>query len=340
MSVGYYSPDDQLSFFYPDANLQATLFHELTHQLLAEASQLRGTSKAGDKNRFWLIEAVALYMESLTPALHHWRLGGWLAPRMQAARYRAVHDGYWLAPEELDAIRLEDWKKREDIAQLYTHAAGLAHFFMDRRLPRATGEASAADQAADNAQASEAAQAAELRLNKFDAEESRAAFFAALIAAYRGDKPTDKLWQVAGLEHAQQDYLHFQLVRDRHIESLVRSALNKAAIDELVLARSRLSKASWQTLGQFTELRWLELSGSNATADDLRWITQMKKLERLGCEGLVVDRALIESISALPELKELDLALTNVDDEMLLPLKKCTKLETLWLNGTKATKNP
>ncbi len=50
-------------------------------------------------------------MESLVPAENHWRLGGWLAPRMQGARYRALHDGYWIEPNELDGIGLTGWKE-------------------------------------------------------------------------------------------------------------------------------------------------------------------------------------------------------------------------------------
>lgn len=328
VSVGYYNPDAQMSFFYPDENLEATLYHELTHQLLAEVSQLKGTSQAGDKSHFWLIEAVALYMESLTPAENHWRLGGWLAPRMQGARYRALHDGYWIESKDLDAIGMESWKEREDIARIYTHAAGLAHFFMDRRLAPVDDETSAAD--SNNVAAS-----AERRLNEFDADTSRAAFFASLIAVYRGDQPQENLWQVAGNEHAQQDYVHFQVVRDRHVQSLAHSGVQTDAIAELVLSRSRLSPLSWQALGQFKQLRWLEASYSNAGPHDLRWLKDLARLERLSLEGLEIDEQLLMDISTLPKLKELDLSECKVDDRLLLSLKKCTGLESLWLGGTK-----
>ena len=328
VSVGYYDPDSQMSFFYPDESLNATLYHELTHQLLAEVSQLRGTNQAGDKSHFWLIEAVALYMESLTPDQNHWRLGGWLAPRMQGARYRALHNGYWLEPKELDSIGLAGWKEREDIARVYTHVAGLAHFFMDRRLSPADNETSAADSSTSVA-------SAERRLNEFDAEASRAAFFASLIAVYRGDKPTEKLWQLAGNEHAQSDYVHFLLVRDRHVETLSQPGRSSDAVTELVLSRSRLSQSSWQTIGQFKQLNWLEVSNSNASPHDLRWLKDLVGLERLSLEGVEIDQQLLADVSMLPKLKELDLTQCKVDDSMLQPLKKCTGLETLWLGGTR-----
>ena len=334
VSVGYYSPDAQMSFFYPDENLDATLYHELTHQLLAEVSQLKGTSQAGDKSHFWLIEAVALYMESLTPAENHWRLGGWLAPRMQGARYRALHDGYWIEPKDLDAIGMEGWKERDDIARVYTHAAGLAHFFMDRRLPPVDRETSASDQAGG---AAGGAAGAEMRLNDFDADTARAAFFSSLIAVYRGDQPPEKLWQVAGDEQAQQDYVHFQLVRDRHVQSLAQSGVRADAITELVLARSRLSLENWLTIGQFKQLHWLEASYCNARPADLRWLKDLTKLERLSLEGVEIDEQLLADVGALPKLKELDLTQCEVDDRQLLVLKKCTSLESLWLGGTKVS---
>ncbi len=50
VSVGYYSPEAQLSFFYLTTTCKATLYHELTHQLLAEVSQLKGTAQARQKS--------------------------------------------------------------------------------------------------------------------------------------------------------------------------------------------------------------------------------------------------------------------------------------------------
>lgn len=331
VSVGYYSPEAQMSFFYPDASLDATLYHELTHQLLAEASQLKGTSQAGDKTHFWLIEAVALYMESLVEADHHWRLGGWLAPRMQGARYRALHDGYWIEPKELDGLGASALKERDDIARVYTHAAGMAHFFMDRRLPPVDNETAATD--TDSSTGNDSASAAEKRLNTFKAEDARAAFFASLIAAYRGDTPPDQFWHIAGDEHAHQDYLHFQIVRDRHIDALKGSQFPALSTKELVLARSRLIAASWQAIGQFKQLTWLDLSSSNAVAADLKWLKELSRLERLSLELVDIDRELITEISKLPRLKELDLSGCKLADEMLVPLKHCTQLETLWLSG-------
>lgn len=328
VSVGYYSPEAQMSFFYPDESLDATLYHELTHQLISEVSQLKGTDQPGEKNHFWLIEAVSLYMESLVQVEHHWRLGGWLAERMQGARYRAVHDGYWVEPKELDAIGFSAWKEREDISRLYVQSSGLAHFFMDRRLPRPSDETSSSDSSSDSS-----VKDAEQRLDSFDAEASRVAFFSALIAAYRGDKPLDNFWQLAGEQHAQQDYLNFQLVRDRHIQSLGSDSSQFASTRELVLTRSRLSSSSWQTIGQFKQLNWLDLSNSNATANDLRWLKEMTKLQRLSLEGIAIDQTLLADISQLPQLKELDLSMCNVDDQMLTALKNCKRLETLFLTG-------
>jgi Leucine-rich repeat (LRR) protein len=255
-----------------------------------------------------------------------------LAPRMQGARYRALHDGYWIDPDELDSLSMSALKVREDIARIYTHSAGMAHLFMDRRLPRIDNETASSDEASP-AVNEDPAIASLKRLDSFDSEASRAAFFASLIAAYRGDNPPKELWQLAGDENAQQDYLHFQLVRDRHIDSLKHMPLDALAIKELVLTRSRLNAPSWRTVGRFKQLTWLDVSNTNAKSDDLRWLKELTGLERLSLEGVAIDRELIEDVSKLPTLRELDLSSCKLEDDMLLPLKQCTQLETLWLSG-------
>ncbi|MCA9195328.1 MAG: hypothetical protein KDB03_26335, partial [Planctomycetales bacterium] len=99
VSVGYYNPTAKSSFFYPDEGLEATLIHELTHQLLAEATNFEAISTAGKTQEYWLVEGIAIYFESMRPypaAEGCWTLGGNYAKRIQTARYRAVRDGFWI----------------------------------------------------------------------------------------------------------------------------------------------------------------------------------------------------------------------------------------------------
>ncbi len=128
-------------------------------------------------------------------------------------------------------------------------------------------------------------------------------------------------------------------MRDRHIQSLQGAGVRPEAIEELVLTRCRLKPDSWQAIGQFQQLKWLDLSNSNATPEDLRWLKNFNRLERLSLEALRIDRELLATAARLPELTELDLSLCEVNDDLLEALKPCSKLETLWLSGTGVTKS-
>ena len=64
MSLGIYiDTADTVYFFYDAERHDTTLNHEGTHQLFQEVRP--GAIKAGLKNNFWIVEAVACYMESL-----------------------------------------------------------------------------------------------------------------------------------------------------------------------------------------------------------------------------------------------------------------------------------
>ena len=137
VSVGYYDPNRQTSYFYPDKNLSATFYHELTHQLLAEATRLQTAENIGTRGDVWLLEGIAMYMESLWRREGNWTqgcwtLGGWDSPRLQTARNRAVRDGFFVPWEEFSGGRLEQWKADPNISRLYSQAAGIMHVMLDR----------------------------------------------------------------------------------------------------------------------------------------------------------------------------------------------------------------
>lgn len=326
VSVGYYNSESRMSFFYPGPQLDVTLFHELTHQLMAEASQLRGATPGKFARDFWLVEGIALYMESLVDGIDHWRVGGWMAPRCQSARYRALHDGYWVAWDKFTAGGMEQWKADPEIGKLYTQAAGLVHFFLDPRLP---SDAEAADAQPESASGT--------RQMDFDGEAARVALFNTLIAVYSGEQPDGRLLELIGGPDAQRSYVNFLLVRDSHLFEATAAAADVSSTLELVLTRSQLSPAAWQRLGQFQNLEWLDVSFSNATSQDLKWLGQLDALERLSLEGTSIDGSCLSAVAQLPKLKELDLSQCALDDGDLARLRGAAALETLWLSGTRIT---
>ncbi len=346
VSVGYYSPENRMSFFYPDAQLRPTMFHELTHQLLSEGSQLKNGRTVGMEHDFWMVEGIALYMESLKDCGTHWQLGGWLSPRLQAARYRAIHDGYWKALPEFSAGGMTSWKSSEDIAVLYTQAAGLTHFFMDRRIPPSEQEQSVAEGTSSAVSSLDEdvdrnRKAGEESLADFDSESAKAAYFAGLVAVYQGDRPSNKLEEILGGENSQRDYLHFMLVRPRNFRSLSTSLATSLAtaesVKELVLTRSQLTPEDWQGVSKLEDLIWLDISFTNAKPSDLAFLEKLTQLERLSLEGTAIDSTVLTKIKGMSRLKELDLSQTTIDDKALEALQGNSTIETLWLSGTKVT---
>jgi len=350
VSVGYYNPETRLSFFYPDAQLESTLFHELTHQLLAEGSQLGGGLQAGRKSNFWMVEGIALYMETLVDRGNHWELGGWLTPRMQAARYRALHDGTWMPWDTFSAGGMDDWKTSEDINVRYTQAAGLVHFFLDRRLPAQASEqlssapigvptntptGSADDLSAAQAQDTDQAHARRAALNiaSYDSHASRTAFYQALVAVYQDAPPNDQLLKLLGQTEAQRNYLHFLLARDRHLLS----PATADGITDLVLTHSQLSPTAWQQVARFEKLQWLDLSFSNVTDADATWLSRLTNLERLSLEHTAITNDLLSAIAQLPGLQQLDLTHCAIDDQGLKQLSSLLALQQLGLSGTRIT---
>ena len=62
MSIGFYSDNARTAYFYAsDSGYGGTLYHEGTHQLFRETPP--ATVDPGRKNNFWIVEAIACYME-------------------------------------------------------------------------------------------------------------------------------------------------------------------------------------------------------------------------------------------------------------------------------------
>lgn len=303
VSVGYYAPHLRKSFFYPDASLSKTLQHELTHQLLAEATSIDARVDAGSQSGFWLIEGIALYMESLTAADSYWTLGGVESERLQTARYRAARDGYWPGWEEFTRAGMEDWKQDPQIALLYTQAAGLTHLFMDH----------------------------------LDTQPpARDVFLKSLVSVYQGAVDSSALWELLGgsEEAAKLKYQQTLILDDEQLQAMLSGGSQPHA---LVLAGSELSTAAWHRLSELSELRWFDASFSNADDDRLEWLPQNSQLRRLSLEGSLVQGKVLQKVAELNSLEELDLSQCAVEDAALQPLRGHPRLKIVWLTATEIT---
>ncbi len=137
MSLGIYIDTANTAYFFYDAERHdVTLNHEGTHQLFQEVRP--GTIKAGMKNNFWIVEAVACYMESLTehrlladdPYGSYITVGGENEGRVPAARKRLIDDNFYVPLRELVAFGRDSMQHDPRLPMLYSESSGLALFLM------------------------------------------------------------------------------------------------------------------------------------------------------------------------------------------------------------------
>ncbi|GAF84967.1 unnamed protein product, partial [marine sediment metagenome] len=129
VSVGVYIEQTRRAYFfggkeYHDRNL----YHEATHQLFHQSRPV--APDVGRRANFWIVEGIALYMESLRQENGYHVLGGFDDERMHAARYRLLKDDFYLPLEELTAFGMEKFQTHKRMPTLYSQAAGLTNFLI------------------------------------------------------------------------------------------------------------------------------------------------------------------------------------------------------------------
>jgi len=137
-STGYYSSSARLMLLRQSRSGEdadeatATRYHELTHQLLAEATDSRLRVPPGERQDFWLLEGIACYMESTTIEGGRATIGGWEASRLQFARHRALVSGQTLPLQQLQPLGRHAFQRHAELAQLYAFASAYCHQVIDR----------------------------------------------------------------------------------------------------------------------------------------------------------------------------------------------------------------
>lgn len=129
ISIGVYVDRTRCAYFFvgPDSD-DRTLYHEATHQLFHESRPV--ASDVARKANFWIVEGIALFMESLRQEEGYCVLGGYDDERLHAARYRLLHDGFYVPLREFTAYGMERLQNDPRIATLYSQAAGLTNFLV------------------------------------------------------------------------------------------------------------------------------------------------------------------------------------------------------------------
>lgn len=301
-STGYYADAQQCTFLFagPDSD-PATWYHELTHQLLRQATDSRLDRQAmpGENADFWLVEGIAAYMESTRFASVYGLVGGWESPRLQYARYRWLGAGDKLRLEELRQDGLATAQRRNDLTRWYAHAAAYAHLFMDSGLAG-----------------------------------GRPAIFAELARLYRVTDPSlhnEKEIDTADASERMFDFLNLndQRLFAPEVELPLR---------QLCLGRTRVTLQGLNRIPAQSELRWLDLSFLEVTSQDVvRLVRSPLQLDQLNLERTRINDALAPWLQGAKNLTEVDFSLTRIGDASLAAIPPTAPLRTVYLTGTEVT---
>ena len=124
ISVGYYRADARTAFFFAGKDSdERTLYHEATHQLFHQSRAV--SSNVGRTANFWIVEGIAMYMETLRQENGYYVLGGLDDERVHAARFRLLEDDFYVPLAEFCTYGMEKLQTDPRIARLYSQAAGL-----------------------------------------------------------------------------------------------------------------------------------------------------------------------------------------------------------------------
>jgi len=298
ISTGYYSPTHRTVFFYWEgAKSLPTLVHEVTHQLFDRNSGYRFDADASAG--YWVIEALALYMESWSEesvgGLKIVDIGGWDSPRLQTARFRRLRDQYWIPWEEFSSADGKRLRSEPDIAKWYSQACGLAHCAMDQ------------------------------------SAKERSEFLRYVKSVYGNDGKNANANFDAGNELLSKYDAYLQL---SHQLDSPRPSLTRR--NEIVLTRCGITSEEllrWSASAR--KLQWLDL-GFTQVSDEVFLGAKERPWDvvRLNLELTNVSDASMQVIATMPSLSELDLTQCKVTDEGIQALAGHPSLRTLWIGGT------
>jgi hypothetical protein len=123
---GYYSSSRKTAYFYaPESKV---LLHEGTHQIFLE--YFFRENKPAFYNNFWVVEGIALFMETLKIEEECYRIGNLLDDRLYAAKVYQFERNYNLPIRKLTAMSADEIQASAEIRSIYCQSAALVHWLM------------------------------------------------------------------------------------------------------------------------------------------------------------------------------------------------------------------
>ena len=128
-TIGFYRDNPGCAYFFAGKDSDdRTMYHEATHQLFYESRLV--APGVGYRANFWIVEGIAMYMESLRREDGYDVLGGFDDERLNAARVRLLRDHFYVPLSEFVDFGMEKLQKDPRVQTLYSQAAGLTHFLI------------------------------------------------------------------------------------------------------------------------------------------------------------------------------------------------------------------
>jgi hypothetical protein len=123
---GYYSPTRRTAYFFsPETKV---LLHEGTHQIFEEYFFRDQTPVF--RNNFWVVEGMAMLMETLKIEDEHYKIGDILDDRLYAAKEYQFRRNYNLPIRSLTAMSAAQIQRSAEIQRIYSQSAALVHWLM------------------------------------------------------------------------------------------------------------------------------------------------------------------------------------------------------------------
>jgi hypothetical protein len=104
------------------------LYHEATHQLFHQSR--RAAPDVGARANFWIVEGIAMYMESLHREDGSYVLGGLGDARMVAARYHLLKQDFYVPFAQVNMLGMRDLQTHPAVAKLYSQMAAMTYLLI------------------------------------------------------------------------------------------------------------------------------------------------------------------------------------------------------------------
>ena len=318
ISSGYYSNGEEMSLFYLADDSLATWRHELTHQWFQET--IPTVDVPSESNHAWMVEGIAMLMESMKETEHYATVGGMDAVRLQYARLRFNREGYIESLSRLQTLSRSSLQTDSDVRKIYSQSAALCQFFMG------------------------------------DKYRNQFVEFIKTVYTRGGHKADlDGVGKISELDREFRDWLlpvpteTLKLIdQSRTLLSIPKSGVGAEVIEAishcetvewLELSNNPINDEIFSNIGELPGITRLYLDSTRIGDESATAIGKLKGLVELDLAATEISDAGIEHLSGLENLQALWLAKTSITDASIPALSNLTSLQIIDLRETGITED-